>query len=52
MSGELGWAPRRDLEEGLARTVRWYLDNRDWCEAVQSGSYRRERLGLGPRQEG
>ncbi len=30
-----------------AATVRWYLDNRDWCEAVQSGKYRRERLGPG-----
>jgi len=44
---ELGWAPRLDLEEGLARTIAWYLENRSWCEAVQSGSYRRERLGRG-----
>jgi dTDP-glucose 4,6-dehydratase len=43
---ELGWRPIHDLENGLARTVQWYLDNREWCEAVQSGSYRRERLGL------
>ncbi|HEX5759636.1 MAG TPA: dTDP-glucose 4,6-dehydratase [Thermoanaerobaculia bacterium] len=43
--GELGWAPRHDLASGLARTVRWYLDNRGWREAVQDG-YRRERLGL------
>jgi dTDP-glucose 4,6-dehydratase len=48
---ELGWEPRHDLEAGLARTVRWYLENREWCEAVQSGSYRRERLGLGRRSE-
>jgi len=45
--GELGWAPRHDLEGGLDTTVRWYLANRDWAEAVQSGRYRRERLGLG-----
>jgi dTDP-glucose 4,6-dehydratase len=44
---ELGWQPRHDFESGLARTVRWYLDSRPWCEAVQSGKYRRERLGLG-----
>ena len=44
---ELGWRPRHDLESGLARTVQWYLDHLDWCEAVQSGRYRRERLGLG-----
>jgi len=43
---ELGWTPAHDLEGGLAATVRWYLGNGDWCEAVQSGSYRRERLGL------
>jgi dTDP-glucose 4,6-dehydratase len=44
---ELGWSPRLELEEGLRRTIAWYLEHRDWCEAVQSGSYRRERLGLG-----
>jgi len=45
---ELGWAPRHDFESGLRETVRWYLANRPWCEAVQSGKYRRERLGLDP----
>jgi dTDP-glucose 4,6-dehydratase len=44
---QLGWKPRFDLEAGLRETVRWYLDHRDWCEAVQMGGYRRERLGLG-----
>jgi len=44
---DLRWRPRHTLEEGFRRTVRWYLDNRDWCEAVQSGTYQRERLGLG-----
>jgi dTDP-glucose 4,6-dehydratase len=43
---ELGWRPAHDLAAGLAATVQWYLDHRDWCEAVQSGRYRRERLGL------
>jgi len=43
---ELGWSPRHAFEDGLRETVRWYLANRPWCEAVQSGSYRRERLGL------
>jgi dTDP-glucose 4,6-dehydratase len=43
---ELGWAPRHDFESGLLETVRWYLEHRQWCEAVQSGTYRRERLGL------
>jgi dTDP-glucose 4,6-dehydratase len=44
--GELGWAPRHDLTSGLRETVRWYLENRSWCEAVQAGKYDRERLGL------
>ncbi len=42
---ELGWRPSMGLDAGLATTVKWYLENRDWCEAVQSGNYRRERLG-------
>ena len=44
---ELGWAPRHTFEDGLAATVRWYLEHRDWCEAIQAGRYDRERLGLG-----
>lgn len=44
---ELGWAPRHDFESGLRRTVRWYLDNAAWCQAVQKGKYERQRLGLG-----
>jgi dTDP-glucose 4,6-dehydratase len=46
---ELGWRPRHAFEAGMARTVRWYLDHAKWCESVQSGTYRRERLGLGAR---
>ncbi len=42
---ELGWQPQHDFETGLAATVRWYLNHRDWCTAIQS-SYGRERLGL------
>jgi dTDP-glucose 4,6-dehydratase len=42
---ELGWRPRHAFEQGLAETVRWYLKNRAWCEAVQKGKYARERLG-------
>ena len=43
---ELGWSPRHAFESGLRETVRWYLGQRDWCEAVQAGKYARERLGL------
>jgi dTDP-glucose 4,6-dehydratase len=43
---ELGWKAAHDFEQGMAATVRWYLANAAWCEEVQSGRYRRERLGL------
>jgi dTDP-glucose 4,6-dehydratase len=43
---ELGWTPRESFESGLRRTVEWYLENERWCERVQSGAYRGERLGL------
>ena len=42
---ELGWRPAESLETGLAKTVRWYLDNRAWWEPVRTGVYRGERLG-------
>lgn len=44
---ELGWTPRQDFQSGLELTIRWYLDNPVWVDRVQSGKYRRERLGLG-----
>ncbi len=43
---ELGWTPRHDFDAGLRRTVRWYLEHRDWCAGVQAGRYQRQRLGL------
>jgi dTDP-glucose 4,6-dehydratase len=43
---ELGWSPRHDLESGLGRTVRWYLDHAGWCAAIQQERYQRQRLGL------
>jgi dTDP-glucose 4,6-dehydratase len=45
LSEELGWRPRYNFDDGLRATVRWYMENREWCERVQSGSYRRQRLG-------
>jgi len=44
---ELGWRARHSFAAGIASTVSWYLENAGWCESVQSGRYRRERLGLG-----
>jgi dTDP-glucose 4,6-dehydratase len=43
---ELGWKPTFDVESGLRATVKWYLENPEWCANVRSGSYRGERLGL------
>ena len=37
---ELGWAPSVTFAEGLARTVDWYLEHRDWWEKIRSGEYR------------
>ena len=36
---ELGWEPSLQFEEGLERTVRWYLDNEVWMDNVTSGDY-------------
>ena len=36
---ELGWQPRFGLEEGLAETVRWYLEHKSWLDAVLDESY-------------
>ncbi|WP_175922337.1 dTDP-glucose 4,6-dehydratase [Burkholderia latens] len=38
---ELGWRPAETFETGLARTVRWYLDNQQWVDEVASGEYRK-----------
>lgn len=45
MQKELGWTPIETFETGLLKTVQWYLDNQQWCQNVQDGSYQRERLG-------
>jgi dTDP-glucose 4,6-dehydratase len=37
---ELGWRPRETFESGLRKTVRWYLDNRPWWQAIRSGAHR------------
>ena len=47
ITGELGWLPRFTFEDGLRATVRWYLENRPWWEAIRNGTYAGNRLGLG-----
>ncbi len=36
---ELGWEPSLQFEEGIEKTVRWYLENQDWLDNVTSGDY-------------
>ena len=43
---DLGWRPQETFESGIEKTINWYLDNSDWCQNVQDGSYQRERLGI------
>ena len=38
---ELGWEPSLQFEEGIEKTVRWYLDNPDWMDNVTSGDYQK-----------
>jgi len=38
---ELGWSPSLQFEEGIERTVRWYLENQEWLDNVTSGDYQR-----------
>ena len=45
---ELGWHPSVTLDEGLRRTVRWYLDNPGWWQALQSRQGVGQRLGVAP----
>ncbi len=39
LSRELGWHPSLQFEEGIEKTVRWYLDNQEWMDRVTSGEY-------------
>lgn len=37
--GELGWLPKTKFEDGIKKTIRWYLENREWWETIISGEY-------------
>lgn len=43
---DLGFRPKIKFEDGIFRTVEWYLSHREWCDRITQGNYRRERLGL------
>ena len=39
LKNELGWEPSLQFEEGIEKTVKWYLDNKEWMDRVTSGDY-------------
>jgi len=41
LAGELGWKPSIQFEEGLSRTIDWYLANDEWLDRVTSGEYQK-----------
>ena len=40
IENELGWSPKETFETGLEKTIKWYLENTNWVESVQTGAYR------------
>ncbi len=43
---ELDWQPAENFSSGIEKTVRWYMQNTGWWQAIMDGSYRLERLGV------
>mgnify|MGYP005848825291 CR=1 FL=1 len=41
IQSELGWKPKYSFEEGIKKTIKWYLNNIKWLEMVKSGEYRK-----------
>ena len=44
---ELGWHATLSFEQGIEKTIHWYLNHQDWVQRVLDGSYRLERIGQG-----
>ncbi len=42
---ELNWVPSETFESGLKKTVRWFLENKHWCEKIQADKNARARIG-------
>lgn len=45
LRGETGWRPEESFSTGMDKTVNWYLDHQEWCDAVRAGSYRELAVG-------
>lgn len=43
----LGWEPLENFESGIRKTIEWYLNNPNWADNIQNGSYKLSRLGEG-----
>ena len=39
LKSELGWEPSLQFEEGIEKTIKWYLENQDWVDNITSGEY-------------
>ena len=39
LSEELGWKPSLQFEEGIQKTIDWYMDNQEWMDNITSGDY-------------
>ena len=46
LKNELGWEPSLQFEEGIEKTVRWYLENQDWMDNITSGEYEKYYEGM------
>jgi dTDP-glucose 4,6-dehydratase len=43
---DLGWSATENFDDGLRKTISWYINNGQWCENVSNGVYSGQRLGL------
>lgn len=41
LANELGWQPSLQFEEGIEKTIKWYLDNQEWLDNITSGDYQK-----------
>lgn len=46
IAAELNWLPTETFETGLEKTVQWYLDHKEWWQAIMDNTYAMDRLGL------
>jgi dTDP-glucose 4,6-dehydratase len=47
IESELGWRARETFETGIEKTVKWYLDQRSWWQAILDRGYQAKRIGVG-----